>query len=199
MSLLHFDVLHFLCCGVRGARLKAQVAFTNGTLTYAGIRTVHSAVGVWLVAWGTLLTFWPCGVVHTTLTHTSTPPSTGLVQSLVKTTALGVVVTVTAWGEGKRVGLKYIQHGLIPNTLYKQTENYSNKCVKYIDMPTLWVTLTWERLKNRTVWVSDTHEFLIIFYSSFHLMWQMSLKNKYWQACYIEKGAGDIRQWQDKK
>lgn len=66
------------------------------SLTYAGIRTVHPAVGVGLVARGTLVTFWPGGVVHTALAHTSTPPPAGLIHLWVKMTALGVVVTLTA-------------------------------------------------------------------------------------------------------
>ena len=70
--------------------------FTDEALTYAGVGAVHSAAGVGLVARGTLVTLWPCGVVQAALTHTSAPPPAGLVHRLVKTTALGVVVTLTA-------------------------------------------------------------------------------------------------------
>lgn len=87
--------------------------FTNEPLTRAGIRTVHAAAGVWLVTWGTLITLGSCGVVHATLTHTSTPPPTGLVQRLVKVTALGVVVALTAWGDSKGVSAQYTPCGLL--------------------------------------------------------------------------------------
>lgn len=70
--------------------------FSDEVLTYAGIRTVHSAAGVWLVTRGTLVTLGPCGVVHTPLTHASAPAPTGLVHRLVKVTALGVVVALAA-------------------------------------------------------------------------------------------------------
>lgn len=79
-------------------KVKVLNAFqmTKEPLTYARIRTVHLATGVRLVAWGTLVTFWTSSLVHAALTHTSTPPPTGLVHGLIKTTALGMVVTLTA-------------------------------------------------------------------------------------------------------
>lgn len=71
------------------------------SLTYAGIRTIYSTAGVWLVSWSALVTLWPCGVVHTIFTHASTPLSTGLIQRPVKPAALCVVVTLTTWGQDK--------------------------------------------------------------------------------------------------
>lgn len=69
---------------------------TEDPLTQAGIRAVHVAAGVGLVAWGTLVALWPCGVVQTSLTHTSTLPPAGLVHRRVEAAALSVAVTFTA-------------------------------------------------------------------------------------------------------
>lgn len=93
--------------------------FFTVVLTYAGIRTVHSAAGIWQVARSTLVTLWPCGVVHTILTHTSASPPTGLVHCQVKMTALGVVVALTSCGD-----MRLVQH------TSTQCEVCINKCDK---------------------------------------------------------------------
>lgn len=63
-------------------------------LTYACIGTVHSAVGVRLVAWGAPVALGARGVVHAVLAHSSARPAAGLKHSLVEVTALGVVVAL---------------------------------------------------------------------------------------------------------
>lgn len=67
-------------------------------LTNAGVRTVHFAAGIGLVAWGTTITLGPCCMVHATLTHSSAPPPTGFVHSWIKTASPGVAVALTTWG-----------------------------------------------------------------------------------------------------
>lgn len=49
-----------------------------------------------MVARGTLVAPWPCGVVHAALTHTAAPPPTGLIYRLVKMAVLSMVVALTA-------------------------------------------------------------------------------------------------------
>lgn len=66
--------------------------------TYAGVGSVHAAAGVWLVAWGTLVALWSHRVMQTVVADASTRPAAGLVHSLVKVTALGVVVALASCG-----------------------------------------------------------------------------------------------------
>lgn len=67
-------------------------------LTYAGVRAVHFAAGIGLVAWGTSITLGPYCVVHAALTHSSAPPPTGFVHSRIEMTLTGVAVALATWG-----------------------------------------------------------------------------------------------------